>query len=427
VIDVPQARRREPLRHRLHELDVRLTRHHRPHLAAGRRRGFWLLAGTLVLALIGANLPSPLYVDYQHEYGFGPEMVTLIFAAYATGVLAALLCLGRLSDHLGRRPVLAAGLLLDAASTLLFLTATGVPMLFIARVVSGLAMGLVLGAATAGLAELEPHHDPGRAALVSGIATLMGFGLGPIVSGVVADVGPYPTRLVFGIYLGVLAVAGVAVAAIPETVTSPDRRVSLRPIVAVPPGIRSRFSIAAIAIFCAFSVLGLYAGLVSYLLRAILHDQSHSLAGTVVFALFACAALSELVGQGLSGSLLLRAGSVLLVVTLGLVELALGSANLGLLLVGTVVGGVAVGFTYMASLAGVNRLAPAGERGAVLSALFVSAYCGFALPVIGIGIGTQHVGSLEATAVAAAAIAALIVVAFVLSVRQEAGGSDRAG
>ncbi len=139
------------------------------------------------------------------------------------------------------------------------------------------------------------------------------------------------------------------------------------------------------------------------------------------------AALSELVGQGLSGSLLLRAGSVLLVVTLGLVELALGSANLGLLLVGTVVGGVAVGFTYMASLAGVNRLAPAGERGAVLSALFVSAYCGFALPVIGIGIGTQHVGSLEATAVAAAAIAALIVVAFVLSVRQEAGGSDRAG
>lgn len=399
------------------------TRHHWPHLAADGRLGFRLLAGTLVLALIGANLPSPLYVVYQHEYRFGPEMVTLIFAAYAMGVLAALLCLGRLSDHLGRRPVLAAGLLLDAVSTLLFLTSTGVPMLFAARVVSGLAMGLVLGAATAGLAELEPHHDLGRAALVSGIATLMGFGLGPIVSGVVADVAPYPTRLVYGIYLGVLAIAGAAVAAIPETVTSPDHRVSLRPIVAVPPGTRSRFLTAAIAVFCAFSVLGLYAGLVSYLLRVILDNQSHSIAGTVVFALFASAAVSELVGQGLSGSLLLRVGSVLLVVTLGLVELALGLASLGLLLLGTLVGGVAVGFTYMASLARVNRLAPAGERGAVLSALFVSAYCGFAIPVIGIGIGAQHVGSLEATAVVAALIAVLIVVALLLSVRQGAGGA----
>jgi MFS family permease len=426
VIDVPPAGRGEALRHRQHELDVRLTRHHLPHLAASRRLGFRLLAGALVLALIGANLPSPLYVDYQHEYGFGPEMVTFIFAAYATGVLAALLCLGRLSDHLGRRPVLAAGLALDAVSTVLFLTATGVPMLFLARVVSGLAMGLVLGAATAALAELEPNHDLGRAALVSGIATLMGFGLGPIVSGVVADLAPYPTRFVFGVYLGVLAVAGLAVAAVPETVGSPDRRVSLRPIVAVPPGIRARFFTAAIAIFCAFSVLGLYAGLVSYLLRNVLHDQSHSLAGTVVFALFACAALSELFGQGLSGALLLRAGSVLLVVTLGLVELALGSANLGLLLVGTVVGGVAVGFTYMASLARVNRMAPAGERGAVLSALFVSAYCGFSIPVIGIGIGTQRVGSLGATAVAAAAIAVLVVLALVLSLRQEAGRRERA-
>lgn len=401
-----KARRHPLLTPGPHHLDVRLAGRHHPHADHGQCR-FWfpMLAGALVMALLGANLPSPLYVLYQARFHFGADVLTLIFAAYAAGVLAALLCLGRVSDHLGRRPVLAVGLGLAATSAGLFLGAVNIAMLVAARAVSGLAVGLVLGATTAGLAELEPSRNLRRAALVSAVASLIGFGLGPLMAGVLAQFAPAPTRLAYGVYLMLLVVAGVAVALIPETVPARDRRINLRPSLAVPRAIRPAFLPAALGIFSAFSILGFFAALVSSVLRTTLHQPSPALAGAVVLAVFAVAALAEVAGHRLRSATAIGAGLTLLLASLGLLQLGLARASLTVFLPATAVAGAAIGLTFLGSLAAVDRLAPPGQRGAVLSALFAAAYLGFSVPVIGIGIGAERVGITTATSMAAVFLA----------------------
>src|ERR1700732_5427185 len=87
-----------------------------PH-APRRRAAFWLLAFVFAATMLGTTLPTPLYVIYQARWHFAAGLVTLIFAAYAAGVLAALLLAGRSSGHAGRQPVLAVGLRASALST----------------------------------------------------------------------------------------------------------------------------------------------------------------------------------------------------------------------------------------------------------------------------------------------------------------------
>ena len=102
-----------------------------------RRRGYALTAGVLLVMMLGGTLPVPLYVLYEKQMGFGPLGVTVVFAAYVVGTLFALVALGDLSDHIGRRKVLAIAVVCAAVSTGLFLAASDIGLLIAARIVSG--------------------------------------------------------------------------------------------------------------------------------------------------------------------------------------------------------------------------------------------------------------------------------------------------
>jgi MFS family permease len=77
----------------------------------GRRASFVVLVCANMLMMATASAPSPIYPLYQERWGFSVTMLTVIFAVYVAGLLGALLTVGSLSDHLGRRPVLVAALL----------------------------------------------------------------------------------------------------------------------------------------------------------------------------------------------------------------------------------------------------------------------------------------------------------------------------
>ena len=192
-----------------------------------RRVAFWLLALVFAATMLGTTLPTPLYVIYQARWHFSAAMVTVIFAVYAAGVLAALLLAGRSSDQAGRKPVLAAALGASALSTVVFILAPDVGVLLAGRILSGLSAGLMTGTATAALTELVPAPAGRRASLVATAANMGGLGLGPLIAGLFAQYAPHPTTLVFEVYLAVLAAAGLCLLFIPETV-SPRRRPALR-------------------------------------------------------------------------------------------------------------------------------------------------------------------------------------------------------
>src|SRR6201994_736214 len=158
--------------------------------------------------MMATTEPTPLYAYWERSYGFGAIVTTLVFATYAVGVIAALLFAGRTSDVDGRRPVLAVCAGCSALSSVLFLLANGLTLLFLARLISGFSAGLAAAAATAtlgGLAGLAPFWDR----VVAGVVNLLGLGIGPILGGILAEWGTQPTRLPFEVHLGVLAVAGI--------------------------------------------------------------------------------------------------------------------------------------------------------------------------------------------------------------------------
>jgi MFS family permease len=371
------------------------------------RVAFWLGALILSITMLGTTLPTPLYVIYQAQWHFSAAIVTVTFAVYAVAVLATLLLAGRSSDEAGRRPVLAAALGASAVSTVVFILAPNVGVLIIGRILSGLSAGLMTGTATAALTELVPASASRRASLAASAANMGGLGLGPLIAGLFAQYAPDPTAAVFEVYLAVLAVAGLCLFLVPETVR-PRRRPALRFAgLGIPERGRSEFIAAGAAGFAAFSLLGLFAALAPTFLGGVLHENSHAVQGGVVFLLLAVGAITQLVLSRFSSRRVVLAGLGLFLAALALIVAALSQAGMALFLTGTVVGGVAVGALFLGSLATANRLAPPGQRGQAISAFFVACYAGLVIPVVGVGVASEFISDFAAVLVLSILLAGL--------------------
>ena len=215
--------------------------------------------------------------------------------------------------------------------------------------------------------------------------------------------------LVFEVYLALLAVAALAVAWVPETV--PQRqRLSVRFAgFGFPPSGRDEFFAAGVAGFAAFSLLGIFSALAPTFLGGVLHQHSHAVAGAVVFMIFAISAATQVVAGHFDYRKVVSFGLALFLLVLALIVAGLSQASLGLFLAGTGVGGVAVGCVFMGSLSTANRLAPAERRGQVVSSYFVFCYLGLAVPVIAVGISSEHFGIFRSVLVCSIALAVLSV------------------
>jgi MFS family permease len=379
----------------------------KPVRRRSRPVAFWLIAYAFAVTMLGTTLPTPLYVIYQAQWHFSTSLITLIFATYAVGVLAALLAAGRSSDQVGRRPVLAAAIALSILSAITFILAPGVGWLFAGRLLSGLSAGLMTGTATAALTETARPGAGRRASLVASTANMGGLGLGPLLAGLLAQYAARPTVLVFLVQLGLAVVAGLGLLIVPETISARSPLTVRFRGLDIPRRGRAEFIAAGFVGFAAFSLLGLFSALVPTFLGGVLHDSSHATAGAVVFLAFGVGAVTQIAGSRLPSRPVMLAGLMVFLAALGLIVAALSAASMPLFLAGTIVSGVATGAVFMGSLAVANRLAPAQTRGQVISTYFVFAYVGLTVPVIGVGFGAQAFGDFRATLGCAIALAAI--------------------
>ncbi|MEW2419472.1 MFS transporter [Streptomyces nigra] len=353
-----------------------------------RQRSFpWYVVAAVVFAvgMAGTTLPTPLYGLYREEIGFSQFLITVIFAVYAVGVIVALLLAGNFSDVLGRRPIIFTALVLSVLSALCFLFEDGLPLLFVGRVFSGFAAGLLSGAATAAVTELARPDERARAAFAATAANMGGLGCGPLLAGVLAEYAPHPLRLPFLVHIGMLAVAMVLVAALPESVHRPVPRPPLRPEgMVVPPRTRSVFVPAGLASFAGFSVLGLFTAVAPSFAAQYLGVDNLAVAGAIVLTVFLASTAGQLMGRTGPGRAL-PLGCAILIAGCVLIGTSLLAESLVVLIAGAAVAGIGQGMSFRASVAGVARAAPDEQRGATISALFVAAYVGISLPVVGIG------------------------------------------
>jgi MFS family permease len=358
---------------------------------AGWVTGFVLAAFAFFVAMVGATLPTPLYPHFEQRYSFGPLLVTVIFAVYALGVIAGLILFGNLSDRLGRKPLLQFGLALSAASAILFLAASSVEPVYVARVVSGLSAGIFTGTATAYIIDLAPDGRRRLASFVAVLANLGGLGAGTLLSGVLAQWVRDPLRAPFAVDLALIAVAAVGLVFVPETVTRGRFELRLQRL-GVPAEVMSVFVRAALAGFAAFAVSGVFSSIAPEFLGVGLNHHSPALSGLLVFVLFLFSVTGQVLAIRLPNAL--AAGCGILAAGVALLAVSLATDSLAALFASSAVAGLGQGIVVSAGLAAIADRAPAARRSETASSFFVILYFGLSIPVIAAGIAI-HFTSLR--------------------------------
>ena len=380
----------------------------------------WVTAGALAWIYVLSTLPTPLYVDYRRAFHFSQITLTAAYAVYVVGSMTTMFFLGRLSDQGGRRPVVLASLAVGALAGVLFLVASSTVWLFVARIVSGLAIALASGACTAWIVELHPDRSTRQASQIAIGANLFGLGAGAILAGALAQFAAAPLRLVYVVFLASTPFVVAATALCSETVRHPRpmRDVSLRPRLGVPPDLRRAFAFPAMGAFATFSVLGFYAALLPSLLQQAFHDADHARSGGIVGGLFLAGVLIVAATPGVRARRGTVVGLALLVPGTGLLLLAQTLHSMVVLLLGTTIAGMGGGLGYRFGIQLINEIAPEDRRAEMVSAYLMVCYAAISLPIVGIGLVAAASSLLVADLVFGALVAMVAVVALAVGVRQ---------
>ncbi|MFF0399751.1 MFS transporter [Streptomyces sp. NPDC005248] len=381
---------------------VRRSRAHPAH----RRRGLGataslaLLASIIVSLLAASSAPTPLYAIYQQHWGFSPITITVVFGVYALAVLISLLVVGKISDHVGRRPVLLAALSAQAVAMVIFATAGGEGALLAARVVQGVGTGAALGAIGAGMLDIDPR----RGGFLNSFAPALGTAGGALISGLIVQYLPVPTRLVYVVLLGVFVLQALGVLALRETVSrKPGALASMAPEIKLPKAARTPVAIAAPVLFAVWALAGFYGALGPAIIRTLVDSTSVVWGGLPLFVLAGSAGLAVLVLRGTSTRtvMLLGAGALVTGVTITLVSIGSGtggaSATTGFF-VGSAIAGFGFGSGFQGGIRMVMPQTQPHERAGVLSLLYVVSYLGLGVPAVIGGVLVVHGGGLLQTA-----------------------------
>jgi MFS family permease len=368
-----------------------------------------VLASVIVALLASSAAPTPLYAVYQALWHFTPITTTVVFGVYAVAVLAGLLTVGRLSDHVGRRPVLAIALAVHAGALVILATATGVPALMCGRVVQGLSTGAALGAIGAAMLDIDRE----RGTFANAVAPGMGTASGAILSGLAVRFLPDPTHLIYLVLIGVLAVQAIAIVAMRETVSrTPGALASLRPEIALPRVLRAPVLTAVPVLFAVWALAGLYGSLGPALVQALTGSDNVVLGSLSLFVLAASAvvAIVALRRAPARTVMLFGIGALITGVTVTVLAVSLGSA--AVFFAGSVIAGAGFGSGFQGGIRMVVPLAAAHERAGVVSLLYVVSYVGLGLPAVLAGFGVVHGGGLiDTTRYYGAAVIALAALA----------------
>ena len=380
--------------------------------ALPRATAFWLVAGVLFLLLFVSGAPSPLYGAYQAQWRFSAITLTAVFAAYALGLLVALLVFGSVSDYLGRRRVLSVALAAGAGACALFLAAHGVGLLFAARALTGAAVGTATSAGGAAMIDLQPAGS-GRGPVVTGAANLLGLAAGGLGTSALVQYGPAPTHLIWWLLLGASAVAAVAVLAIPETAAErPGVLASLRPRMAVPRQARGTFAVALPCLIATPALLGFYLSLGPSLAAQVLRSPDLLWGGLVIFLVNGIGAAATVALRGVSGPAAMLAGCLALLAGAVMTLAAIETASAAAFLAGTAVAGAGFGTGYfLGAYRILTLLAGPGQRASLIAAIWIVYYLAFSVPVVIAGVATTHFGLHQTSVVYSAALAVLAAAA----------------
>jgi predicted MFS family arabinose efflux permease len=361
-------------------------------LRLSKAQAYALSAYMIGLCLFASVVPSPLYRSYSAMWHLTPLTITLVFAIYSIGVLAALLLLGRVSDQVGRRPVLLAAITGLGLSAVLFIAADSLTWLFVARAVQGVATGAAMSTASAALLDLHRRRDPVSVGLTNGVASMIGVGLGSLASALIVSSGTAPRVLPYVMLLVMFGIAFLGALLMPEPVTH-RQRLDLHPQrPSVPAGIRHRFMLGSFAVLASWSLGGLLFALGNSLSGQLLHTSNVVAATFGIFGLGLAASAAQLVTRRTPAWAGASLGGLVLAIGGGLIVWALESASRGLFIAGILITGAGFGVAFLGGLRNLSAGLPHAHRAAVMSSFYIVAYLSLSVPAVIAGVILPHEG-----------------------------------
>lgn len=388
--------------------------------------GFWVVASAFVIGMAFSTIPTPLWSLYRRADNFSTFMVTVAFAAYAVGVIASLFFAGHVSDWVGRRRILIPALLLEVVAAVLFLTWPRLAGLIVARVVTGLGVGMITATATAHLTELHvvSHSEAAsaRPEVVAVGANLGGLALGPLIAGFLAQFVPRPLVVPDAIFLVLLLLATLGVWLVPETVR-PEPHPYRPQRVSVPSRARARYFAVTTAAFGLFAIMGVFTSLAPSLLSSI-GATAPLVGGVAAFLVFAAATAAQLILGALHVARQLSLGLTVTAIGLAAIAAAVAATSAAGFLVAGVVAGAGAGVLLKGALGTAVQLAPPESRAESLAGVFLGAYLGVAVPVVGVGLISNHGTSLAATFIVFAAADLAILGASAVALKRNPEGAQ---
>jgi MFS family permease len=375
--------------------------------------------------MAASGVPSPLYVVYQQEWGFSDTTLTVVFAIYIVGLLGALLTVGALSDHVGRRPVLAAAIALESVSLVLFIVANGVTLLMLARFLQGIATGAAVTALGAALIDLNSPTRPRLAGLVNSVVPVGGLSLGALGCGALVEYAPRPTHLVYTLLLVGMLVAALALLRMPETSTlRPGARASLEPRIGIPPRLRAPVFAILPLFLSSWALGGLYLSLGPSVAASIFGLRNHLVGGLVVTALCGTGAVTAFALRSWPADRAMGLAATLQTGGTALAIVGVERESVAVATIGTLIAGVGFGASALACFGILARIALPDERGELFAAAYVISYTAFSVPAVAAGFASTSFGLRPTTLVYGVFVVAFGAAALVVQRMQHASSPE---
>jgi hypothetical protein len=359
-----------------------------------RRSGFWPVAFAFLIVMAFATLPSPLYGLYRVRDHLSAFTITIVYAIWAAGTIAALIAVPFVAERIGRRGAMlaAVGTMMVAAGELAAWKALA--GLLVGRLLTGVSVGLAAGTAIAYLIELrlraDPNAPPALARTIGTSVNVGALGIGPLVAGCLAAWASHPLTLSYFVWIALGALALVGLATAPETTAPTANRAPFS----------ARIPVAAgAATLAAFAANGLFAGLSGLFLATTFHHPSHALSGATLFIVFSSGVVSQLVTDGLPASRVFALGtsSMLVGLVLLVVAVRLSTPSLALFLISGALIGAGAGAVFKGTTGLVLDGTAPENRVAMTSELLIALFIGLSVPVIGAGVALDQGASAPDT------------------------------
>lgn len=355
------------------------------------RASFLTAAAVVAIALWASGSPAMVYPLYEQSWSLSATTITEIFAVYPVVMVLTLVVFGTLSDSVGRRVAMLAGLASIMVGVLAFALAPDVTWLFIGRLFQGLGVGLALSPAGAALVEYGASQT--RAGSANTVAIAVGLSLATVVGGGLLQYAPWPRALTFWVLLTVTAAVGVLALFLPRLERNGAARERWRPRpVHVPRDLRAMVATAALAITSTFALGAVLISLGAQLVKDVLHTDNALVAGLVLAIGPAGSAVVSLAARRMPVRRAVAVGALVSALATGVLVLSATLSSLPLFVVASLAFGVSSGLLFLGGLGLVNRHAPARHRAGTLSVVYLVAYVGQGITAIGLGLLTTALG-----------------------------------